>query len=112
VILTTRWDSSAKSCLIIFLKKFALKQIFSKIGHFVRICIIRFPKILCCELNDPKNFFSIFCHMGIKNPDFKSIEKFGRSYPLKQLFAINLCQTVIEVGKLPVFYTYWTITFK
>jgi hypothetical protein len=36
-----------------------LKSLFKRISHFLRICILRFEKIICCVLNDPKNVITI-----------------------------------------------------
>jgi hypothetical protein len=36
----------------------------------MRICIIRFTKILCCVLSDSTNFYFIFLTYGYKKPDF------------------------------------------
>ncbi len=96
---------TSKKLLTIFLTMF-VKKCFKRISHFVRICIIRFTKILCCVLNDSTIFISFFWH-GYKKPRLLCWfhEAFGKSYPPKNVICQNFCQTVIMWGKILLFWS-------
>ncbi len=61
MIFTTWWDSPAKRCQIIFFKMF-VKKFFNWLSHFLRICIILFPKHthICMYSMTPKFFYFFF----------------------------------------------------
>ncbi len=99
---------TSKKLLTIFLTMFA-KKCFKRISLFVRICIIRFTKILCCVLNDSTNFYFIFLTYGYKKPRLLCWfhEAFGKSYPPKKRYCQNCCQRVIMKGNILLF---WSMT--
>jgi hypothetical protein len=66
VILTTWWDSSAKSYLIIFFKSLLI-TFFKRIKHIEGACIIRFTKLLWCIPRDPKKVILLFDKWAEKN---------------------------------------------
>jgi hypothetical protein len=51
---------NSKKLPYIILKHVCYKGFSKGISHFVRACIIRFTKLLCCVINEPKKVILLF----------------------------------------------------